>query len=53
MQGWELRWSLPNNSRRMRTDGWVLETAMSHFEIDGDKRISEHLSNFPPEIDQG
>jgi hypothetical protein len=26
---------------------------VSHLAIGSDKRISQHLSNFPPEIDQG
>jgi hypothetical protein len=40
--------------RRPRGGETVLvRSEMSHFEIRGDKRISRHLSNFPPELDKG
>ena len=56
MPGWELRWNLPNNSRRMRTEAGFLESAMSHFEIAGDKRgglkgsMQHWLAVYPPEF---
>jgi hypothetical protein len=45
---------------RTKTFGLVAVTVenrvnhhLSRFEIDGEKRISQHRSNFPPEIVQG
>jgi hypothetical protein len=43
---------LPNAKRVFERKWFLPEAQKSQFEIASDKGISQHLPNFPPEIDQ-